>query len=121
MAGRAGDEGFSAETAVANVPEDVGLSGGTQMREWGISPLLSRDFLGADAGNNSFLWHLLKKMLCVLRVQLDYGYALHGHCFQREDRLPGRRGDRINHRPGGHWRVERPACPGTKTDFAAAG
>jgi len=40
--GRTGREGFVAETAVANVPEDVGLSGGTQMREWVISARLSR-------------------------------------------------------------------------------
>src|SRR5476651_1342360 len=38
-----------AETAVANVPEDIGLSGGTQVREWIISTLLSRQELGGIA------------------------------------------------------------------------
>jgi hypothetical protein len=43
MAGRAGGEDFSAETAVAIVPEDVGLSGGTleAVRKIGVGQKIS--------------------------------------------------------------------------------
>ena len=40
-----GVEGFCALTAVANVPEDVGLSGGTRVKECAIEVRLSREEL----------------------------------------------------------------------------